>query len=376
MNLLASETVRHPRLLSLDAFRGLTIGGMILVNNPGNWAHVYPPLLHAEWHGWTPTDLIFPFFLFIVGVAMAFSFAGRLERGHSRKRLALHVTVRSAALFALGMVLSGIPDYDFSHRLILDVLQRIGVVYLVSALIVLYASHRIERWLAGIFLVVYWILMVVIPVPGYGRGILAPEGNVWSYVDTILLQGWHSHAEGILSLIPSFSTVLLGHLTGEWLRSDKSDQEKVNLLFVLGNVALAGGLVLDVWFPINKLLWSSSYVIFTAGFALNVLGVLYWIIEIRGYKRWSLPLVSLGMNAIAAFFLSSLVARLLGLLTIPTMAPDGTTVLVSLKGFLFQTLFAGWLSDASASLAYALSYTVLWMGVMWMFYKKKLFLKL
>ncbi len=376
MTIPAPETPRTGRLLSLDAFRGLTIAGMILVNNPGSWSSIYPPLEHAAWHGWTPTDLIFPFFLFIVGVAMAFSFAGRQGKGHSRGRLAGHVLLRSAALFALGMVLSGLPDYDFSHRLILDVLQRIGVVYCVSALLVLFTTERTQAALAVLFLVVYWLLMVLIPVPGFGRGDLTPEGNVWSYVDRLLLDGWHFHAEGILSLIPSFSTVLLGHLTGQWLRTQRSDNEKVNVMFVVGNVGLVAGLVLDVWFPINKLLWSSAYVVFTAGFALVVLGVLYWMIEIRAWKTWSVPLVAFGMNAIAAFFLSSLVARILGLVTFTTTRADGTVVAQSLKALLYNTLFSSWLNGASASLAYAITYVLLWTGVMLVFYQKRVFIKL
>jgi predicted acyltransferase len=376
MTLPVVESARPRRLLSLDAFRGMTIAGMILVNNPGTWASIYPPLEHAEWHGWTPTDLIFPFFLFIVGVAMAFSFSQRKTQGQSRSRLTLHIIVRSAAMFGLGMLLTGIPDFDFSHRLILDVLQRIGVVYLVSALIILYSSRFVQGFLAGFFLIVYWVLMFAIPVPGYGAGVLAPEGNVWSYVDTLLLSTWHYHAEGILSLIPSFSTVLLGQLAGQWLRSEKTNEQKVNGLFVLGNVGLCVGLILDQWFPINKLLWSSSYVLFTAGFAMNILAIVYWMIEIHGWTRWFLPMVALGMNAIAAFFLSSLTARILGLVSVGTVGPDGVAAKISLKGWLYSTLFSPWLSAVNASLAYAVCYALLWTGLMWILYKKKVFIKL
>jgi predicted acyltransferase len=199
---------------------------------------------------------------------------------------------------------------------------------------------------------------------------------VWSYVDTILLSTWHYHAEGILSLIPSFSTVLLGQLAGQWLRSEKTNEQKVNGLFVLGNVSLCVGLILDQWFPINKLLWSSSYVLFTAGFAMNILAIVYWMIEIHGWTRWFLPMVALGMNAIAAFFLSSLTARILGLVSVGTVGPDGVAAKISLKGWLYSTLFSPWLSAVNASLAYAVCYALLWTGLMWILYKKKIFIKL
>ena len=360
------------RLSSLDAFRGITIAGMIIVNNPGTWRAVYPPLLHAEWHGWTPTDLIFPFFLFIVGVAMAFSFTRRIAAGASRSGLARHVLQRSLIIFTLGMILTGLPDFDYSQKLILDVLQRIAVVYLFSGLIVVYTSSRTQAILSVVFLVVYWLLMVFISVPGYGRGVLGPQGNVWQYVDQVLLKGWHYHAEGILSLIPSFSTVLLGTLTGEWLRSSRSHLEKAAGLFVAGNIGLVLGLILHQWFPINKLLWSSSYVVFTAGFALNLLGMCYWAIEIKRWTAWSRPFVIFGMNAIAAFFLSSLTSRLMGMIRFSAGSPEHT---ISLKGWIFATVFASWLNDINASLFFALCYTLLWLGVMSVLYRKQIFVK-
>ncbi len=299
-----SASPKSGRLVSLDAFRGITIAGMILVNNPGNWSYVYPALRHAEWHGWTPTDLIYPFFLFIIGVSMPYSFSRRIERGDTKPRLFVHVLIRSVILFALGMLLSGLPDYNFSNKLILDVLQRIGVIYLFAGTIVLLTGIVGQAVIGVACIVIYWLLMVLVPVSSYGAGVLAPEGNLWQYVDKVLLNGWHYHAEGILSLMPSISTVLAGTLTGHWLRSTRSHFEKVSAIFVLGNIGMVLGVIMDIWFPINKLLWSSSYVVFTAGFALNLLGVCYWLIDIKGHKRWSTPFLVFGMNAIAAFFLS------------------------------------------------------------------------
>ncbi len=368
--------MENQRLVSLDAFRGITIAGMLIVNNPGTWSAVHAPLRHAEWHGWTPTDLIFPFFLFIVGVAMAFSFPRRLERGATRAALFRHVAVRSAVLFALGMILTGLPDFNYDKKLILDVLQRIGVVYLVSAGLVLVLDRTWQAIAAVFFLVVYWALMMLVPVPGHVAGVLEWQGSVWDYVDRIIIEGWHSHAEGILSLVPSFSTVLLGSLAGEWLRTGRTHLERTVVMFVAGNVGLVLGLILDVWFPINKLLWSPSYVIFTAGFGLNLLAMCYWAIEIRGWKRWAEPFLVFGMNPLSTFFLASLAGRVMGLIRFERMLPDGTTGVVSLKGLIFENLFASWLNDINASLLYALVYTAIWLGVMSVFYRKRIFLKI
>lgn len=369
------------RLVSLDAFRGITIAGMILVNNPGNWNYVYPALQHAEWHGWTPTDLVYPFFLFIIGVAMPFSFSRRIERGDAKSKLFVHVLIRSAILFALGMLLSGLPDYSFSNKLILDVLQRIGVIYLFAGTIVLLTGIVGQAVIGVACIVVYWFLVMLIPVPGYGAGVLAPEGNLWQYVDKVLLTGWHYHAEGILSLIPSISTVLAGTLTGHWLRSTRSHFEKVSAIFVFGNIGMVLGAIMDIWFPINKLLWSSSFVVFTAGFALNLLGVCYWLIDIKGHKRWSTPFLVFGMNAIAAFFLSSLIAHLLGLIKISFMQGGTSGVItglvqVSLKSYICSRVFEPLFGAFNGSLLYAITYLLLWLGVMAVFYKKKVFIKI
>lgn len=371
-----SPSSRTSRVVSLDVFRGLTVAGMILVNNPGDWSHVYPPLRHAEWHGWTPTDLIFPFFLFIVGVAMPFSFSNRRAKGATTSNLFFHVLLRSVILFALGMILTGIPDFNFSNKLILDVLQRIGVVYLLSATIVLIARPAAQFVVGIACLVVYWALMMLVPVPHFGAGVLASEGNLWQYVDKIIIKGWHYHAEGILSLIPSISTVLFGTLTGNWLQSHKDHNEKLVGMFVVGNVGLVLGLICHAWFPINKLLWSSSYVLFTAGFALNVLGVFSWLIDVKGFSLWSRPFLVYGTNAIAVFFLSSLAGRLMGLIKVQQAAATGETMSVSIKSSVYSHLFLGGASTEFTSMVYAIVYVCLWWGVMWIFYKKKIFIKI
>jgi predicted acyltransferase len=350
------------RLVSLDVFRGITIAGMILVNNPGDWGHVYPPLLHAEWHGWTPTDLIFPFFLFIVGVAMPFSFGRRLSLGDTKLKLWWHVVYRSFMLILLGMVLTGIPDFNYSHKLLLDVLQRIGVVYLFAGTIVLLAGTVTQAVLAVVCIVVYWILMMAIPVPGFGAGVLAQDGNVLKYVDQLVTAGWHNHGEGILSLIPSISTVLLGSLTGIWLRTDRNPYEKTVWMFAAGAIGLVVGAIMNASFPINKLLWSPSYVVFTAGFALQMLAFCYLLIDILDYRRWSLPFLVLGMNAIAVFFLSSLTGKVLGLFGV--------------LAWIFSTCFASWLPPYNSALAYAITYVLFWLAIMYILYKKRIFIKI
>lgn len=375
------------RLISLDVFRGLTIAGMILVNNAGDWTHVYPPLLHAEWDGCTFTDLIFPFFLFIVGTAMPFSFAKRLASGESRGKLLRHVVVRSLILFALGMILSGIPNFNYSHRLILNVLQRIGVIYLMSGAIYLFTGVVAQAVVAVFLIVLYWLLMFLVPVPGYGAGVLAPVGNLWWYVDEVLLQGWHSHtlyvagwrlnhAEGILSLIPSIATVLLGSLTGHYLRSRRSAIEKAAGMMVFGNFGLVVGIIMSIWFPLNKLLWSSSYVVFTAGFALEVLGVCYWLIDIKGIKSWSQPFVVFGSNAITVFFLSTLMAVILDLVTISRTSASGAGAEVSLKSYVYSAVFSPLASSYNASLIFAIVYVLFWLGIMYIFYKRRIFIKI
>ena len=375
------------RLISLDVFRGLTIAGMILVNNAGDWSHVYPALAHVEWDGWTPTDLVFPFFLFIIGVAMPFSFSKRLAKGESRGKLLKHVFARSLILIALGMLLSGIPNFDFSHRLILNVLQRIGLIYLMAGTIFLFTDVVSQAVVAVSCVVIYWILMLAVPVPGYGAGVLAPVGNMWWYVDKVLLQGWHQHllvvgqyrlhhAEGILSLIPSISTVLLGSLTGHYLRSGRSGIEKAAGMLVFGNFGILIGSVMAIWFPINKLLWSSSYVVFTAGVALEVLGVCYWLVDVRGFKKWTQPFLVFGSNAITSFFLSTFVALILDIVFVSVSSPAGAAVRESLKSVIYNAVFAPLASSYNASMLYSIAYLLLWYGVMYMFYRKKIFIKI
>jgi len=365
--------------MSLDLFRGATIAGMILVNNAGDEPSSYWPLKHAEWNGWTPTDLVFPFFLFIVGVAMAFSFSSRLKRGESRMELLRHVLWRGLALFALGMFLNGFPNqYHLASWRVYGVLQRIAICYVISAILALWADWR--GWIVTIAgcLLGYWILMRFVSVPGFGVPthdipLLDPDRNLAAWLDRQLLAG-HLYEgtrdpEGVLSTIPAVATSLLGMLTGQWLRSARSAQSKALGMAVFGFIGVVVGKILNLGFPINKKLWTSSYVIFTAGLALLCLSLCYWIVDVKHWRgRWTKPLLVFGMNAIAAYVFSEAISHLLD----HVHTAGGT----EWQEFIYQRMFAPLASPANASLLYALTYVMVCWAAMWVLYRKGIFLKI
>lgn len=363
------------RLQSLDAFRGITIAGMILVNNPGTWSAIYPPLAHAEWHGWTPTDLIFPFFLFIVGVAITLAFARRVENGGSQRDLFLNVIRRTLIIFALGLLLNGFPYFNLSEIRIPGVLQRIAVCYFVASIIFLKTNWRSQAIISAALLVLYWMMMTLVPVPGYGAGDLSKPGNLAAYLDRMLLAD-HIYKpeydpEGILSTIPAIVTTLLGILTGHWIRSRRQPLEKVTGMFIAGVAGIVGGYVWSAVFPINKALWTSSYVLFTAGMALQLLAVCYWLIDIKNYRRWALPFIIFGVNAITVFVLSGILSRILNLWKVS--GSDGSPV--PIKTLLYDHLFTSWASPVNASLFWAITYVLIWLGLMSILYRRKIFIK-
>jgi predicted acyltransferase len=384
---LPSTAVRHEdviaplpsRLMSLDLFRGATIAGMILVNNAGDELNTYWPLKHAQWNGWTPTDLVFPFFLFIVGVAMAFSFSSRLKRDESRQKLLGHVLWRGLMLFALGMFLNGFPNhYHLASWRVYGVLQRIAICYVISAILALWADWR--GWIAMIAgcLVGYWILMRFVPVPGFGVPthdipLLDPDRNLVAWLDRQLLAG-HLYEgtrdpEGVLSTIPAVATSLLGMLTGQWLRSARSAKTKALGMALFGLTGVVAGKIFDLWFPINKKLWTSSYVIFTAGLALLCLALCYWIVDIKQWRGlWTKPLLAFGMNAIAAYVFAEVISHLLD-----HMHGAGG---LSWQELVYQGTFARLASPFNASLLYALAYVLLCWAAMWALYRRGIFLKI
>jgi predicted acyltransferase len=364
------------RLVSLDFFRGLTIAGMILVNNAGNWNFIYPALGHAPWHGITPTDLIFPFFLFIVGVAMTLSFTKRLERGIAKKRLFLHVIYRSVIIFILGLFLNGFPYFDMSILRIPGVLQRIAIVYFLSSVIFLTFNKKfILYWIIGL-LSFYWLMMAFFPVPGFGAGILTKEGNFSAYIDRMFLMG-HMYTgtrtwdpEGIFSTLPAIATTLFGIMAAFNLQSNRTKEEKTILLFFWGCILSVLGVIMDIYLPINKNIWTSSYSVYTAGMALLFLAMSYYLIDIKGYKKWTTPFLVFGTNAITVYFLSGIIARILNTIKIS----DFNGIQVTLKTWIYNNAFA-WLGTYNASLGYAVCYVLFWLGIMWIFYSKKLFIK-
>lgn len=364
------------RLTSLDVFRGITIAGMILVNTPGSWSHVYTPLLHAEWHGWTPTDLIFPFFLFIVGVAMAFSLVARLERGDEPATIFVKVLKRSLIIIGIGLFLNAFPRFDVLNMRYPGVLQRIGVVYFFASVIALKTGIRGQAVTAGVLLLVYWALMALVPVPGFGAGELSPDGNLAAFFDRAVF-GSHTwrdtwDPEGLLSTIPAISTTLAGLLTGHLLRSGKERMEIAGWLFVLGWAGILLGLVWNLAFPINKSIWTSSYVVFTAGAALQFLGVCYWLIDIKEWRRLAFPAMVFGKNAIAVYVLSGIVVDILILIRMP--AADGATT--SLYSWIYQHLFVPWAGPLNGSLAFALTFLLVLYGAMYLLYRRRIFIKI
>ncbi len=355
-----------PRLVSVDVLRGLTVAAMVLVNNPGSWRHVYWPLRHAEWDGFTPTDTIFPFFLFIVGVSIPLALGTRLE--HGGRGLVGRVLRRSAAIFALGLLLHALPFFHLATLRIPGVLQRIAVCYLLAALLVVLtggaAGWRLQAGVAGALLVGYWLLMTRVAPPGGAAGDLSPAGNLAGYVDRLVL-GPHIwqvsrfyDPEGVLSTLPAVATTLLGVLAGHWIRGDRPGRRVAAGLAIGGLAATGAGWLWGLTFPINKSLWTSSYALFMAGLAGLALAACYWGIEVRGRRTWTAPFVVLGVTALPLFFLSSFMARLLILIRV---GPDGPR----LQAWLFDHLFAPWLPPVDASLAYALAYVLLWWGLMW-----------
>lgn len=451
-----SESGPHNRLISLDAFRGMTIAGMVLVNNPGTWSAIYGPLKHAEWHGITPTDYIFPFFLFIVGVAIPIALSKRIAAGVTRETY-FKIIGRSVTIFAVGLLMSAIPFFNFGETTIPfvvkvaavlgysaalffylwdktkvalviaavtalvitifwlagyfvvpynvgtmripGVLQRIAVCYLVVSLIYLHTNWKQQSIIGVALLLLYWLLMTTISVPGCEVTTIDDKAcNLAAWLDrTILTEGhiWRSakvfDPEGILSTMPAIVTTLSGVLTGSWLIKSEppalaggeisaakpplatasGSVSKAAGLFFAGTVCLAVGWSWSLVFPLNKSLWTSSYVVYTSGLAMLTLASCYWLIDIKGYKRWTRPFVIFGVNALALFVFSGIMARLMGMIRFT--GPDGKDI--SLQQWVFNNLFLSWASPINASLAYAISFILLWLLLMWLLYRRNIYIK-
>jgi predicted acyltransferase len=360
------------RLQSLDVFRGATLASMVLVNNPGSWDHIYPQLEHAAWHGWTFTDTVFPFFLWIAGVALTLSFAKRIERGDSRLKLFFHVLRRSLLIFAVGLFLNGFPYFHLDRIRYLGVLQRIAICYLICATLFLVLKVRglivtIITLLAG-----YWLLMMLVPVPDCGAGHLEKDCNLEKYIDGIFLTGhmWSQtrvwDPEGLVSTIPAIATMLFGILTGYMLRSNRPPAEKSAWMFITGNILLFAGLVMNFWLPINKSLWTSSYSVYMAGLASIVFAMCYWIVDVRERRHWSRFFAIYGMNALAVFIFTGMLGRLLGIIKIGTQP---------LEAWIFDNIFAPLASPINASLLYAIVNVFFYFLIVYVMYRRDWFLR-
>jgi predicted acyltransferase len=431
------KQVSENRLISLDVFRGITIAGMVLVNNPGTWGAIYPPLKHAEWNGATPTDFVFPFFLFIVGVAITLALGKRVEQGGAKKEIYYKIISRAAVIFFLGLFMAAFPLFDYAKSdvptfikiaamfalaavayfwligksivsLILlgtliifsaifyfagytlnplnfetlripGVLQRIAVCYLIAGLIFLHTDWKRQAIIAGALLLIYWALMTLINIPGCEVTTFNDKAcNLSAYLDRVILTEnhiWRSSKvydpEGILSTIPAIATTLAGVLCGHWLRRKIDDNEKVAAMFCFGICLTVIGWIWNFWFPINKPLWTSSYVVYTAGLALCFLGFCYWLIDIKGYKAWTKPFVIFGVNALALFVGSGILAKSLGLIKI-SVSEEKT---ISLQQAIFQNVFLPIASPINASLMYAVTFILFWLFLMWLLYRKRIYIK-
>lgn len=369
--MLASE-----RLKSLDAFRGLTVASMILVNNPGSWSHVYPPLLHAPWHGCTPTDLVFPFFLFSVGISIHFAYQHKKASGLT-KAVLFKILKRTLIIFTLGLFLSLFPSFNVETVRIPGVLQRISLVFFFCSLLYFYLNWRLQVLVFAGILLTYYLLMSFVPVPGIGPANLEMNTNLAAWLDNKLLGGhlWVQtktwDPEGILSTLPAIATGISGMLIGRLLSSNAGMPAKLNKLIVSGVSLTLLGLSWSIVFPFNKALWTSSYVLYTSGLATIILTFFYWVIDHKKIHTWSKPLLWYGVNAITVFVASGLLVKIL----LRTKVVAGETK-VSVWNHLFETLFAPWLSPINASLAFALMWVVFFGIILSLLYRRNIIIKI
>jgi predicted acyltransferase len=349
---------------------------MLLVNNPGSWSDIYPPLRHAAWHGWTPTDLIFPFFLFIVGVTTHLSLSRRRVRGVTDSGLAAQVLRRGGIIILLGLLLSAFPFFPLERLTeirIPGVLQRIGLVYLVTGLLTLKTTARSEIVIATVILAGYNVLLAVVPVPGVGHPAIAPpDSTMAAWLDRRVLDG-HLWAvtrtwdpEGLLPTVPAIATCLLGVVAGRWITRTEPLSRRVRGLFAAGGLGLAAGWAWNAVLPINKNLWTSSYVVFTAGMACVVLAACMWLVDQRGVRWWTRPFVVYGVNPVLAFAGAEALARLI--YSVVQVSYRGRTM--PLQAAVYRSLFGSWPSPEAGSLAFALVIVLFWYVVLEVLYRR------
>ncbi|RTY84764.1 DUF5009 domain-containing protein [Flavobacterium sp. ZB4P23] len=418
------------RLISLDVFRGFTILLMTIVNNPGSWAAIYPPLAHAEWHGCTPTDLVFPFFIFIMGSAIPFAmptkqfdsvvfnkiivrslrifclglflnYFSRIEllglEGISLLLLRLIITFAVAyallgnfslkiktylvfGIFTILLILAYSPIEAFQDVRIPGILQRIGIVYFFVSLLYLKTNLKTQLLFAASILLGYWIVMAFVPVPGFGAANFEKGTNLAAWLDNLVLKGhlWSYSKtwdpEGILSTLPAITTGIFGMLIGQVLNLKIPKIEIIKKTAIIGIALLITGLLWSIVFPINKSLWTSSYVLYAAGIATICLTLLYWIIDVLNYKKCIKLFLIWGVNPMIVFFFSGIIPRVLS--SIKIQNPEISTEQINLQNLIYNLCIVPiFKNPLNASLAYALTYAVFWSLILWFFYKNKLIFK-
>ena len=404
---VAGRPPQRERLMSLDVFRGITVAGMLLVNNPGTWAAIYPPLEHATWNGWTPTDLIFPFFLFIVGITTHLSLNARRARGDDDSTLIKQILRRGSIIFLLGFLMAAFPFYQYGttagmpnptvidkivyraeHVRILGVLPRIGLVYICAALLTLRTDLKQQIIILAALLYGYWFAMTLIPLTGTLNGVPgtylgaqlldAPSETLAAHLDRAILGLNHIWSgsvtfdpEGPFSTVPAIGTAILGVIAGRWLAQPRPLVERIAGLFAAGCLAMVVGLMWNWSFPINKNLWTSSYVVFTAGMACAALATIMWIVEEHKVRWWTKPFVIYGVNPIVAFVGSGVLARII--YTLWRVQYHGKTT--PIETVIFSEVFAPFMDPKNASLAMAFVTVLFWFGILAVMYRRKIFLK-
>ncbi len=372
------------RLVSLDIFRGLTLIAMTVVNMPGDHHYTWRAVSHVEWNGWTIADLIFPFFIFIVGVAMPFSFAARQARGDSQRKLLGHIAVRSAVLFAVGVFMtwyynfmSGLPRYHLSNIRLFGTLQRIGLCYLFASILFLKLKKRGLAITVTVILVLYFILLKFVPVPGQGMPVLGREGNWVQFVDLHLIPNHlyydHWESKGWLGTLPAVANMLIGVLVGMYLRSARSSMEKVRTFLLAGGAGMLLGWAWSIWIPINQNLWTSSLVVFMCGMATFILGCCYYVADVRKIAWWTKPFVIVGVNSLFLWVVAGTTDSLTNLELVKVSLADGTKAPLPV---VISHYFASWIGPVNGSELYAFAWMALWLGVLTLMYKKQIVVKI
>jgi predicted acyltransferase len=367
------------RLLSLDFFRGLTVAAMILVNTPGDADHIYAPLEHSKWDGCTPTDLVFPAFLFMVGVSIVYALQSKKGDNANHKGIILNALRRMLILIGLGLAIFLFYRFDFAHLRFPGVLQRIGIVYFITTFLYLKTNQRTRDWICVIILLSYYIIMNYIPIPDGHAANLAPQFNLAAWLDRAVFTTNHMakftgqwDPVGLLSTWPAIATALLGIRMGTLLKdAGREVNEKCAILLMCGILAVALGLITNQFFPINKQLWSSSYVIYTAGICTVSLTAAFYIVDVKGYKKYTWLFSVFGVNAISAYVLSEVMPKLLGYLRIPH---DGRSI--SGMKYFYEVVFLPFFSPVNASLLSASGFVALIWLIMLVLYKKNIFVKI